>query len=235
MLTLLLMAACDAPPPLRDPVTFTPNTMDTMAPIIEEEEVEEAGNRRPRVLYLKVTPDKLHTDTPANVAFRAEDPEGANLSTSFQWFINSRKRIGQNARRLPASFFRRGDLIAVELTVNDGENEVVVMSDEMEVLNTPPTMQLPRGPIGSLDGYRVPASDPDGDTLTFSIENGPPGLSINSRGELRYSGSNSAEGGSFSMTITATDPDGESVSLPLSIQVTAGQEAGRTGPGGIAQ
>jgi len=223
MIFLFLMA-CESPPPLRDPLTFEPNSMDTMAPIAEEEEEELSSNRRPRIQFVKILPDHIYGDTHATVNFRAEDPEGAQLNTSFQWYINSRRRIGQASRRLPNSFFRRGDKLTVELTVSDGENEVTRMSPEVEVINSPPTMELP-GQISSLHGYQVQADDPDGDRLSFTLEDGPPGLTIDGSGELSYTASQDpTAGGDYNITITATDPGGESVSLPLSVTVTPGQE-----------
>ena len=220
----LLLVACDSVPPLRDPVTFDPNSMDTMAPLAEVEELDESSNRRPRIQFVKILPNNIYGDTPATVNFRAEDPEGAQINTSFQWYINGRKRIGQASRRLPHSFFSRGDKLTVELTVSDGENSVTRLSPEVEVKNSPPTMELP-GQITSLDGYRVQADDPDGDRLSYTLEDAPDGLTIDNNGELSYVASQDpTAGGDYNMTITATDTSGDSVSLPLSITVTPGQE-----------
>ena len=216
--------ACEAPPPLRDPLTFEPNSEDTMAPIVEEEAIDASSNRRPRIQFVKILPDNIYGDTPATVNFRAEDPEGNLINTSFQWYINGRKRIGQAGRRLPASYFGSGDTLTVELTVSDGQDSISNMSPEVTVLNSPPVMEFP-GQIGSLDGFQIQASDPDQDRLSFTIEDGPPGLTINNSGVLSYAASqDSSVGGDYSMTITVTDPSGDSASLPLSIHVTPGLE-----------
>jgi hypothetical protein len=221
----LFLIACDSPPLLRDAATFAPNSMDTMAPIEEREELDEASNRRPRIHFVKILPDNIYVDTPATVNFRAEDPERSQINTSFQWYINGRRRIGQSSRRLPSSYFGRGDKLSIELTVSDGENSVSSISPEVEVLNSPPTMEFP-GQIGSLNGHQIEASDPDNDRLSFTIEDAPAGLTINTNsGVLSYVATqDSSVGGDYNMTITVTDPSGESASLPLSIQVTPGLE-----------
>tara|TARA_B110000037_G_C16650840_1_gene314520 strand:- start:58 stop:330 length:273 start_codon:yes stop_codon:yes gene_type:complete len=86
-------------------------------------------------------------------------------------------------------------------------------------------MEFP-GQISSLNGYQVEASDPDNDRLSFTIDDAPDGLTINNAsGVLSYIATqDSSVGGDYNMTITVTDPSGESASLPLSIQVTPGLE-----------
>ena len=219
----LFLIACNSPPPLRDPITFVPNSMDTMAPIVESEELDPQSNMRPRIQFVKILPDNIYGDTAATVNFSAEDPEGVQINTSFQWYINGRRRIGQASRRLPHAFFGRGDKLIVELTVSDGENTVSEFSPEVVVLNSPPTMELP-GQISALHGFQVEASDPDRDRLSFRLDDAPVGLTIDSSGVLSYVATqDSTVGGDYNMTITATDPSGESVSLPLSIHVTPGR------------
>jgi hypothetical protein len=83
------------------------------------------------------------------------------------------------------------------------------------------------GTLPRLDGFVVRASDPDNDPLVFKLENSPPGLSIDEKGELSFEGSELTEGGTFETRIIVEDDDGLQVIWPLTVTLKAGQEAGR--------
>jgi hypothetical protein len=200
--------------------------MDTMNGQWVEEKVEERTiNRKPKLIHLRIEPQVLFTETDAEVKFRAEDPEGMPVRTSFQWYVNNRKRLGQVRRGMNSRFFQKGDRVLVEVKASDGKHEIQVRSAEVVVENSPPRMLTKPGSLGKLDGVTIRAEDPDNDEILFFLRDAPPGLSIDpKRGVLRYVPSEDPEAaGEFQTHIVVEDTDGEQVVLPLKLTVTPGR------------
>lgn len=62
---------------------------------------------------------------------------------------------------------------------------------------------------GSLYRYTVRATDPDGDLLTYTLDRGPEGMSVDRYGRIRWQ-SDVADEGIERVTVTVTDPIGQS-------------------------
>jgi len=203
--------------------------MDTMTEeVMAEEEAVEGANRKPKIINVRINPQDVYGSTDVEVLFRVEDPEKAPVSTSFQWYVNNRKRLGKVSRTLKSSSYSKGDILVVEIKATDGKHTVTARSRELEVLNASPEMITQPGSLGSLDGFTIRAEDPDGDVLRFFLEDAPPGLSIDEkRGVLKYAASDNLNAsGEFRTRIVAEDPEGARVVFPLTLQVTPGQQAG---------
>ena len=233
LLPALLFACSSSSEVLTTSDQFRANTMDTMSEegFFEEEEAE-GVNRKPRIINVRVNPQEVYGSTDIEVLFRVEDPEGDPISTSFQWYVNNRKRLGKVSRTLKSNSFRKGDRLVVEIRATDGTHTVTGKSREIEVLNSPPEMLTKPGSLGNLDGTTIRAVDPDGDSLRYFLEEAPPGLSIDERrGVLRYASSmNSDASGEFRTRIVAEDPEGARVVFPLTLQVTPGQSGAPAEP-----
>ena len=230
LLFLLSVVGCSSDVELPDPSTYRTNTMDTMGDLddIDMDEGEDEGpNKKPKIINLRISPQDVYGSTDVEVLFRAEDPEGLPVSTSFQWYVNQRKRLGRVSRGLKSRFFRKGDILEVVMKATDGKHTVETRSRPIEVLNSPPEMITKPGSLGSLDGVTIRAEDPDGDELRFYLEDSPKGLSIDpKRGVLRYVASENADvAGEFQTKIVAEDPDGARVVFPLTLQVTPGRSS----------
>jgi VCBS repeat-containing protein len=88
----------------------------------------------------------------------------------------------------------------------------------------PPQADVDGDTVSSLDVTSY-FSDPDGDSLSYAASNLPPGLSINSTtglitGTLDTSASQSAPGGVYTITVTASDPDGQQVATTFDWTIT---------------
>lgn len=225
-LPALLFACSSSSEVLTTSEQFRANTMDTMSEeAFLEEEASEGVNRKPKLINVRINPLDVYGSTDIEVLFRTEDPDGDPVSTSFQWYVNNRKRLGKVSRTLDSSAFRKGDRLVVEIRATDGTHTVTGKSREIEVLNSPPEMLTKPGSLGNLDGTTIRAVDPDGDSLRYFLEDAPPGLSIDEkRGVLRYASSTSPDvSGEFRTRIVAEDPEGARVVFPMTLQVTPGQ------------
>jgi hypothetical protein len=104
-------------------------------------------------------------------------PEG--ITWIYEWTKNKEPfGKGDNVRG-----FKRGDSIAVKILPFDGENYGSAKILATEIKNTPP--RIAEGQSATFEGnkltYNLKANDADGDTLTFSLVEGPPGVTIDQK------------------------------------------------------
>jgi hypothetical protein len=229
MLLLLTLLACDdpAPPPAATiPTTPTKASIDTSAPTGEEEAAGEPTyqdqdrNRPPRLRDVSITPDPVRSIDDARVEYVAKDPDNDPVKMSFEWYVNGDRIAAALGETLAKRHFKKGDKISVEVIASDGRKETMQTTEEVEIANSPPEIELPRFGIKEIDGFQVTATDPDRDSLTFRLEDAPPGMSISRSGKLSFKPSmEQTEGGEFPTRIIAEDPDGEYAAWEMKLKL----------------
>ena len=230
MFIWLFALACDEPPPPVQAPVVKRAALDTAraANADAEETPRDQQNRKPRLRDLKILPENLNSTTDARVKFTAKDPDDDPIDIDIQWYVNDRRVGGGTHRTLGHGAYRRGDALTVEVNVSDGRKEVEVTSDPLEVLNTPPEIILPRSAVNKLDGYKVQTKDADDDTLTFSVEEAPPGLSIDRRGIIHYTPSSEVtEGGEFATRVIVSDGSDDFAYWEIGIRLNAARAPSR--------
>ena len=111
------------------------------------------------------------------VSIQEKTPEG--ITWVYEWTKNNEPfGKGDSVRG-----FKRGDNIAVKITPFDGENYGVAKVLTTEIKNTVP--RIIEGQTATLEGknltYQLKTTDPDGDTLTYSLVEAPPGVNIDQK------------------------------------------------------
>ena len=112
----------------------------------------------------------------------------------------------------------------VSVTVSDGQGADTVHSYVLTILNInrPPvinTTQLPVATQGLPYSVSIDANDPDGDALSFSLQNQPTTLTIDAlSGEINWPIVDESVG-SHSFTVTITDSHSAQTSLPINLLV----------------
>ncbi len=110
------------------------------------------------------------------------------VSMEYRWFINGEEVFFENSARLPGNLFKRGNVVEVEVTPVSytGERLAPLVTGPFEATNAPPviTSEPPEKLTETGFRYQVIASDPDGDALTFKLENAPDMMTINTSSGL---------------------------------------------------
>jgi hypothetical protein len=179
---------------------------------------EGGGNSPPVVSSASVTPSSPRTDDLVTATVDASDPDGDQLTYSYQWRKNGTDISGANAQTLDLALAGKGDkgdAVSVRVTASDGSaTSDPVTSPEVTVANSLPAFNQDLGGQTSTEGEAVSlsagATDPDGDALTFAASGLPPGLSI------------AASTGLIAGTIAA----GAAAQSPYNVAVTVGDGAG---------
>ncbi len=192
-----------------------------------EDEVAEApagNNRAPVIERFDVSPGQPTVLDTMVVKAKASDPDGQALDLEYRWEVDGEK-VAVRGDELDLSAYRRGQTVSVTLTASDGVLEKTLSMVPVEIANAPPQFETDPARIRTIEGFRLSAKDPDGDSITWSLEGAPPMMSIDARGALHWKGSETDAAGNFTVKIKATDPGGEVGTIELPIDVSAGSKA----------
>ncbi len=118
-----------------------------------------------------------------------DDPALENVSFQYEWYANGQELDDVWGDKIEKGKLKRGSWVycRMKAVLEDAESEWA-RSDLIQVLNTPPALQL--GPLGEIQvpgdfQYRAAASDPDEDDLTFELPSPPdPGIAIDPKSGL---------------------------------------------------
>lgn len=111
---------------------------------------------------------------------RATGADGRDVVYKFDWTVNGQP-AGDGTDRLGG--FKRGDRVGVKVTPVEGDKPGQARFLDVLINNMPP--QVAESRQVSFDGktfvYQVKGTDPDGDTVSYALEDAPQGMTINSQ------------------------------------------------------
>jgi len=115
---------------------------------------------------------------------KSVDADGDPIYFTYQWEKNGVVSLDERKEILEQGRFKKGDTITVTMVPDDREIiGVPKKSAPVTILNSAPI--IGSSPPFSIDGtkyiYQVKASDPDDDTVTFSLKSGPKGMKIDQK------------------------------------------------------
>jgi hypothetical protein len=102
-------------------VKVTPIAGGRTGPVWEASPVE-IGNSPPRVRRLGIQPSPATRREPLRVIADVADPDGDEVTLSYQWLLNGMPIPDATQPTLDPSHYRRGDLLSVEIVATDGED-----------------------------------------------------------------------------------------------------------------
>lgn len=160
-----------------DIVTCTLEATDGYGGQISTSVSSSVTNAAPQITALELTPDPMYTDSILTATGTATDPEGDAISYQYEWFVNSTSVQNGSTPTLDSSFFSKGNVVQVTLTVNDAYGTGIPQSTSQTCQNTAPgapTLTLsPGAPVEQVDDLictiDTPASDLDGDSLSYTF------------------------------------------------------------------
>ena len=97
------------------------------------------NNHPPTVRLVTIVPNPLILTGPITAHVAADDPDGTEPTKRFQWIVNGVSVPGATEHELPTDHVKRGDTVALEVVVSDGQAESASYRTEpVMVVNTPP-------------------------------------------------------------------------------------------------
>lgn len=222
---LWLLLSCTSPE------SAAPAAAPEPAPAKPVEEAPVAAPRAPRELAPRIESITLAPEAPTQtdtirVKVEAQHPKGEAVDLDYQWLVNDVEVSGAVTESLRPGRTRKGDTVTVRVSARVGTREVERVSNPVVVSNTPPAFKTRPRDVRELDGFRFKADDLDGDTLTWRLENGPPGMTITRDGAMSYKGARDAAAGDYRPVVIVTDGTDEG-RYSFDVRVTAGSDAAK--------
>lgn len=192
-------------------VVEKPSVMQEFRPSVAEVgivPVVSAKNKLPEIVTIKLSPRLVYPGTKVKAEPEAKDEDGDTVSYYYEWKRNDVILPGEMMDEINTAEFKKGDFITVTVTPFDGkEKGKTRRSLPLIVANRPPEISS-SVPFEISNGkyiYEVKATDPDDDKLTYSLEGGPPGMTIDpATGVIRWDG---PRAGTYNIKIVVTDGD----------------------------
>jgi Putative Ig domain len=110
-------------------------------------------------------------------------------------------------------------LLAFILTIRDGPQNYAPRFITPPVTDAPPPPTA--APVGQQTTYQIEVYDPEGDPISLELSQAPPGMALDSEtGVVYWTPTFSQLGGTWTVTISASDPNGGISTLAFDITVT---------------
>ncbi|WP_447974852.1 Ig-like domain-containing protein [Nitrospira sp. Kam-Ns4a] len=140
------------------------------------------GNTPPEVSAIRL-PAQVRPGERIHAQVEGKDADGDPIHYRFAWWRNDQPVAEGLADELDTQGFARGDTVLLLVTPSDqGGPGRPRLSEPVVVANSPPaiTSTPPAALAQDRYQYSVAAVDPDGDPLTFRLDSGPPGMTMDS-------------------------------------------------------
>jgi hypothetical protein len=141
---------------------------------------------------------------------------GQGVAFRYEWTKNGEPAGNEDA----ISGFKRGDKIAVRITPFVGERHGEASTIETEIRNVPPKISE-NADYEIKDNTltcQVKASDPDGDKLSYSLEDAPQGMAVDQNGLIRWTFGKDFKG-TVHAKVKVTDGQGGEVTRSLTFSI----------------
>ena len=187
--------------------------------LVVEDTVPEKPDTPPQIQSITFENPKPSSLESLRVKVLAHDVDNDRIYYDYIWSVNGKSVTGESRAFLPASRFKIGDLVSVEVQIQSREH-VVKQRIHVTILNLPPVWKNDPTKATQVDGYIAQAEDPEGGILAYTLEGAPKGMSIDeTTGKLSYTPHPQAKKGIHEVVVKANDPEGAFVQWSFSMEV----------------
>ncbi len=175
------------------------------------------NNTPPELSKVKIMPETFKPGDRLYVDVSGSDIDGDDVTIKFEWTING-EPAGNESKM--GKQVKRGDRIAVKITPFDGESYGDSIYLNREILNMPPVIAEDKEFTfdSNIYTYRIKASDPDGDDLTYSFKTAPDGMTIDSSGLITWSVPPDFNG-KAPVTVSVSDGNGGEATSDFNVEI----------------
>lgn len=156
-----------------------------------DEVVIDVRNFAPEVSNAAISPAAAYTTDNLVANATVSEPDNDAMTVTYQWRRNGALVGSQTSNMFPESLTAKNDVIAVRMTVDDGEEQVSVDASTV-ILDSPAVMsaQTPAPTTlnyGDTATFTVTATDADGDAIPgYEVAFGPAGFNVTPAGDVSW-------------------------------------------------
>lgn len=170
------------------------------------------GNRPPVVQQVTFKNPAIHRGVDIELVAVGADADGDNIAFNYKWFRDGSHIAAFDGPKLPGDQFSRGDQISFLVVPFDGEVDgAPYEGSAITIPNAPPyfSSKPPLQFLSEIYTYQAQAIDPDGDELTYTVENPPAGMRIDRKtGKITWPLAG-LSAGEYRINIVAVDAQGQ--------------------------
>lgn len=148
------------------------------------------GNLPPVVQKVSFKNPAIHRGVDIELDVTGADADGDDIVFLYQWFCNGTQIDPIDGPKLPGDRFSRGDRISFLVVPFDGMNEGPPYQGRAITIPNAPPVFISSPPLQFLSNtysYQAQAEDPDGDEITYALENPPSAMTIDSKtGQINW-------------------------------------------------
>ncbi len=190
--------------------------------IMQEKEIFsniiQVKNAPPEISKIKFIPEVFKPGDVLAVDVTGRDIDGDKVTFIYEWTKN--KEPAGSDKQIGAPI-KRGDKISVKITPFDGEVYGKPITLEREIKNVSPIINEHTN--FKFDGktytYQVNATDPDEDTLTYSLKSAPSGMTIDPKtGAIQWNVPPDVKGKTI-FTVSVADGNGGEATQSLTFEI----------------
>ena len=179
-------------------------------------------NSLPVISKVKILPEVFKPGDTLSVEASGSDVDEDGVTISYEWTKN--EEPAGNTKKIGVPL-KRGDKVDVKITPFDGEVYGHPVILHREIVNLPPMIIEDKkyNFDGKVYTYQIKATDPDGDTLTYSLKTAPSGMTIDpSTGLIKWNVPPEFTG-KTPITISVTDGHGGESLQSLTLEIKSEQ------------
>jgi hypothetical protein len=176
------------------------------------------NNSPPLILNGRLVPDILKVGSALHVDVKANDADNDIVSYKYEWALNGRFAGEESYLE---SDLKRGDEVTVAVTPYDGEDSGRPIHLKSSVKNSLPVFSENQPSFsGDTYEYHVKATDPDNDTLIYTLRKKPDGMTIDSSsGIIKWKVGIENEG-VYNITVSIRDNYGGELIVPFTSTIS---------------
>jgi hypothetical protein len=174
-------------------------------------ELQSKTNSPPVITSITISPDKPNKESELGLFIQSHDPDGDPVTYHYQWIRNDEEIIGENKNTLKNENFKKGDIIRVRVTPNDGkEDGKPFLSDPVQILNSRPIIleiKIEPKTASARDDLKayVKSSDADGDPVYYTYQWEKNGVILSEEKKEMLQRGRFRKGDSVTVTVTPDD------------------------------
>ena len=179
-------------------------------------------NTPPAMRSFTIEPSPAHSKDDLTANLDVVDADDDYIRIAYQWENNKEPIAGETGKTLSHDLFSKGDKISCRATFSEEEtDEVTYQSNVITIFNSGPiiTSRLSGNNMeGYSFSYTVVAEDPDGDSLEFSLDKAPEGMTIDpSTGSITWEAGEDQRKGIYEFEAIASDQEGAKAIQPITL------------------
>ena len=176
-------------------------------------------NSPPTIRSARILPDLPTLSSRLRVEVSTQDIDDDYVAFKYNWTHNG-KTVSEESYF--EGDFKRDDMIKVEVTPLDKEGPGKSVRLTSSIFNSIPVISEGTHEFdGNLYTYQVAASDPDGDSLAFTLEEGPEGMTIDpSSGLISWGIDPDNAAGAYEIKVSVKDNHGAKILVPITTVIS---------------